>query len=111
MGPTAALVPGAKGEDGVPWAPGGIVLAGLLIPLARIRRVRSQMPVLAWTALLMMGAAALHGCGGNDNSPPPNGGGGTGAGSGGTPAGTYTIVITATAGTTTHTMNYTLTVT
>jgi hypothetical protein len=109
-GQMAALVPGAKSGDRLPWAPGGIVLAGLLLPLARIRRVNAQMRVLAWAAFLTIGAAALHGCGGNDNSGSSSGGG-SGGGMGGTPAGTYTIVITATAGTTTHTVNYSLTVT
>ena len=102
-GQTAAL-------NGIPWAPGGIVLAGLLIPFARSRRVNAQMRVLAWAALLAIGTCGLHGCGGSDNSGSSSGGG-SGGGSGGTPAGTYTIVITATAGTTSHTVNYTLTVT
>jgi FG-GAP-like repeat len=109
-GQMAALTPGGKSEHRLPWAPGGIVLAALLIPLARIRRVNAQMRLLAWAAFLTIGAAALHGCGGNDNSGSSSGGG-SGGGSGGTPAGTYTIVITATAGTTTHTVNYSLTVT
>jgi Bacterial Ig-like domain (group 3)/FG-GAP-like repeat/FG-GAP repeat len=102
-GQTAAL-------NGIPWAPGGLVLAVFLIPLFRSGRVNAQTRVLAWAALLAIGAGGLHGCGGSGNSGSSNGGG-SGGGSGGTPAGTYPIVITATAGTTTHTVNYTLTVT
>jgi uncharacterized membrane protein YgcG len=101
-GQTAAL-------NGIPWAPGGIILAGLLIPFARSRRVNARIRVLAWTALLTIGTCGLHGCGGNGNSGSTSGGGSSG-GSGGTPAGTYSIVITAAAGTTTHTVNYALTV-
>jgi uncharacterized membrane protein YgcG len=107
---TAALNPARAHEDGVPWAPGGILLAGMLIPLARLRRVKAQMQVLAWATLLAIGTCGLHGCGGNDNSGSSNGGGSSG-GTAGTPAGSYTIVVTATAGTTTHTINYSLTVT
>ncbi len=101
-GQTAAL-------NGIPWGPGGIVLGAFLIPLFRSRRVNAQIRVLACTALLTIGTCGLHGCGGDDSGS--SSGGGTGGGSAGTPAGKYTIVITATAGTMTHTVNYTLTVT
>jgi hypothetical protein len=90
-----------------PFAPTGMVLAGMLAPLTmRRRRPRSRTArAFSWLGLLLICGAALHGCGG--------GGGSSGKQpmSGGTPAGTYTVTVTATSGSTSHAATYSLTVT
>ena len=58
-----------------------------------------QFPRLRWRFAPLL-AVALCACGGNSNAPPTNG----------TPAGAYTIVVTAKSGTTTQTQNLALTV-
>jgi hypothetical protein len=87
------------------WPPGELLLAGLSVPVllrrrAGVRRRASRRVLALW----LFGAAILAGCGGG------NSGGGSG-GSLGTPAGTYTVAISATGGSTSHTVDYTLTVT
>jgi hypothetical protein len=70
----------------------------------RSRRTRAARS-LPWLGLLLVWGAALQGCGGGGSSgaaPLP---------SGGTPAGTYTVTITATSGSTSHTASYALAVT
>ncbi len=90
---SAALLP----MSGVGWwAMGGL----LLLPLARrfgvmdTRRSRLMVAIVA--------AALLLSCGGGGSSSPPA--------SGGTPAGTYTLTLAATSGSTTHSTPVTLTV-
>jgi hypothetical protein len=88
-----------------PFLPTGMVLAGMLAPLTmRRRRPRSRTArVFSWFGLLLICGAALHGCGGGGSS-------GKAPMSGGTPAGTYTVTVTATSGSTSHTAAYSLTV-
>ena len=62
--------------------------------------MRSLLLVLLSGTALTMGAA-LSGCGSGSSSTPPNNK---------TPAGTYTITVTAAAGGTSHSANYSLTV-
>jgi hypothetical protein len=90
-----------------PFTTTGMVLAGMLAPLTMRRRRRRSRTARAfsWLGLLLICGAALHGCGG--------GGGSSGKQpmSGGTPAGTYTVTVTATSGSTSHAATYSLTVT
>ncbi|MBZ5615539.1 MAG: hypothetical protein LAO23_16140, partial [Acidobacteriia bacterium] len=79
-----------------------IMFASLILPLALLGagRCRSPVAILA-TALIL--AAVMSACGGGGaqvNPPPPTG----------TPAGTYTIAINATSGSTTRTQTVTLVV-
>jgi len=103
-----------------PWAKGGMVLAGILLPFAVQRRARSVLtepsraPIARITMLLLC-ALILGSCGGS-GAPTSASSGSTGSGSsggGGTPgtaAGTYHVTITATGGSMTQTLAYTLTV-
>jgi hypothetical protein len=85
-----------------PSMPGGILLAGIGLPLAlRRRRAAARRLHRAFLLTMLVGACAmLQSCGG----------GGVSGSSGGTPAGTYTITVTATAGSTTHAATYSLTI-
>jgi len=80
---------------------------GMLAPLTmRRRRPRSRTArAFGWLGLLLICGAALHGCGGGGDSS------GKQPMSGGTPAGTYTVTVTATSGSTSHAATYSLTVT
>ncbi len=95
-----------------PLVPGGLLMAGLGLPIMLGRRRRRatdrfvQRSVLG--LLLLGGVTLLNGCGGGGGAD--GGGAGGGGGSGGTPAGTYTITITASGGAATHTATYALTV-
>ena len=87
---------------------GGVLLAGLGVPIAWVRRrstAASKRPHrgLLATWLLLVTATVLAGCGGG-------GDGGAGSTATGTPAGTYTVTVTATGGSTVHTAAYSLTV-
>jgi hypothetical protein len=92
-----------------PLTPGGVLVAGISLPIAlRRRRTQSRrLPRAARGALIMATLALLAGCGGT-------GGGGSGSPSGGssgaTPAGSYTVVVTATAGSVSQSANFALTV-
>jgi len=92
-------------RPGVPWyAAGGATLACLLLFGIPARR-RSWRAMLGMMALLIAFAGGILACGGGGGS---NGGGGGGIS--GTTAGTYTITITGTSGTTTSTGKVTLNV-
>jgi hypothetical protein len=84
---------------------GGFGLFGLVFVGASSKRNRRHMAILG--IILLISMLALVGCGGSSSSNNNNNGGGTP----GTPAGSYTISVTATgtgAGAPTHTMNVTL---
>jgi hypothetical protein len=97
-----------------PWAKGGVVLAGILLPFAALRRPRlklveaSRSPLTRCTALLLC-ALVLGSCGGSGSSSGGSSSSSSG-GSSGTAAGTYQVTITATGGSVTQTVAYTLTV-
>jgi subtilase family serine protease len=80
---------------------GGLPLAGIFLLASPKRRRWSVTFGLIVVALLVM----LPACGGSGN-----GGGGGGGGTGGTPASTYSLTVTATAGSLTETLPVTLTV-
>ncbi len=87
-----------------PWSPGLLLagLAGLLLALGRLlwlRRGGRAWRALAATATLLAFAAGLAGCGSN-HSLPANA----------TPTGAYTLAVTATSGTLSHSTNLMLTV-
>jgi hypothetical protein len=91
-----------------PLVPGAVSLAGLFgLPMVlRRRRTATRWLRRALLALLCVGAGTLlQSCGGGNS-----GSGSVGTGSGGTPAGTYTLTVTASAGSTTHSATYSLTV-
>jgi hypothetical protein len=96
----------AAREPTEPWLAGGLLLAGLALPISvRRRRAARAAYFHPALALLLIATAALHGCGGGGSSSGSSGGSSTG-----TPAGTYTVTITATAGSISHSVTYTLTI-
>jgi hypothetical protein len=102
---TAFVPPRPPGLPLDDFFPGGAVLAGFGIPaaIARRRGSAAQLRQFMLLAMLLLGALALHGCG-SGSSPAASGV------SGGTPAGSYTVTITATAGATIHSSNFAVTV-
>jgi hypothetical protein len=95
----------SSGRPVSPLLPGGVLLAGICMPFALRRRRTVACAQHYGMLVLLIGALALHGCGGGSGSSGASGGGAPG-----TPAGSYTVTITATAGSTTHTATYVLTV-
>jgi len=109
-----------------PWAKGGMVLAGFLLPFAALRRGRAMLTQASrssWTRsmVLLLCAVVLGSCGGggssttsgNASSSSSSGSGSSSSSSGGssgTGAGTYKVTITATGGSVTQTVAFTLTV-
>ncbi len=98
----ASFVGAGRIDPGVPVS---ALLAGLVV-LAFWRRRDGRLVVrrVRLALALGVGAVALGACGGHSG----DGTGGIGPGSTATPAGSYTVVVTATGGTVTHTFNYTL---
>lgn len=91
---------------------GGLLAASMAIPgLAFLipgfvsRSRRKRMLMYLGMMMIVAGFIGMAACGGGSNN---NGGGG--GGNNGTPTGTYTVGVTGTYGTTTHTQNVTLTV-
>jgi hypothetical protein len=88
------------------WTTGGAIalaclICTLLVALGLRRRYR------CWTtafALVLFAALLIGGCGGSSS------GGGGCCSTGGTPAGLYPAIVTVTSGSTTHTLNFTLSV-
>jgi FG-GAP-like repeat/FG-GAP repeat len=109
-----------------PLVPGGLLLAGFGAPMFwRRRRDVARLSHSGLPVLLLISAALLQGCGGGGGSSAPaasggsgsagsggtsSGGGSSSSGSTGTPAGTYTVTISATGGSVTQTTTYALTV-
>jgi hypothetical protein len=109
----AATAMNSKGKPFDPLAPGGVVFASFGLPIVLRRRQKTaRLLRKALLALLVVGVGTLlQSCGGGGGSSASGGGGGGGGGgSGGTPAGTYTVTVTATAGSTMHSAAYSLTV-
>ncbi len=82
---------------------------GFGLPLA-LRHRRRDLPrsrLILLLMLLLSGFAVLHGCGGTHSSGAPKG---PPMGSPGTPAGTYMVTVSATAGSLVHSVPFTLTV-
>jgi Abnormal spindle-like microcephaly-assoc'd, ASPM-SPD-2-Hydin/Beta-propeller repeat len=79
------------------WALAFAFFGMFFLPKARRRRL-----VIALLCLVPLCIVLLSSCGGGSSTPPPQ--------KGGTPAGTYTLKITATLGSATQTQNLTLTV-
>lgn len=89
------------------YAAGGASLACVLLfvlPRTRRRHLRTMLGMIVLIACLSIGIVS---CGGGNGS---NNGGGGGTSNPGTPAGTYTVTVTGTAGSTTETTAVTLTV-
>ncbi|MBI5719213.1 MAG: VCBS repeat-containing protein [Burkholderiales bacterium] len=110
---TAALA-GALVFAGMPPV---LLMAGLALP--RWRRRREGAPALrrwVWAGLVAAAALGLHACGGGGGGgasgagDPGGGGGPPPPAPAGTPAGTYAVQVTASDGTVSHTVNFTLTV-
>ena len=90
---TASLVPGHR--PGVPWRPGAITLACVLMfGIGAVRR--KWRSVLVMLLLLVALAGGAVSCGSSSSSSSSGGGGG--GNNPGTTAGTYTITVSATAG-------------
>jgi hypothetical protein len=97
-----------------PLIPEGLLLAGVFVPFTVHRRRRSaHLRQHGLLTLLFISAVLVAGCGGGSTSSGTsnNGGGGTVGGVTGTPAGSYTVTITASGGSLTHTVSYVLKVT
>ncbi len=101
----------------------GALMAVLWLPAIGLAKRSGGTRLLQVLALLLMATVVLQGCGGgsSDNGGSAGTSGSSSSGSGssssssgggasGTPAGHYTVTITATAGSTVHTTSYTLTV-
>jgi len=114
----AALLGTSQQRDPLaPWLP-GVALAALLLPATRGRWTKTALRRYQILSCLLLACALLASCGGGSGG----GGGGSGSstsssssssssgGTGSTPAGTYIITVTGTSGTTSHTVNYSLTV-
>jgi subtilase family serine protease len=95
---SGALTP-ASGRFGWLAASSGALFASIFVLGVPVRR-RRRMAGLG--LMLLTFFAAGVGCGGGNSTPPVK--------SGGTPAGTYSITVTATSGSSTHTKLFTLTV-
>jgi hypothetical protein len=118
---TARTAMGSSGSSFNPLVPGGLLLAGFGVPMVwRRRREIAGLRHGALPVVLLICAVALPGCGGggdsgSSGSSSSSGGGSSsssssGGGSVGTPAGTYTVTITAASGSITQKTTYSLTV-
>ena len=103
---TAATALNATPASGDPLLPPGTLLATIGMALAFRRRDLIRLRKLG-AVVGVLSLFALVSCGGDHGASLPAGGG---AGTPGTAAGTYSVTITATAGTTVHSVSYTLTV-
>jgi FG-GAP-like repeat len=97
-----------------PLMPGGLLLAGVLLPIALRRRPFNAAQPYGFLVVLLINAVLLQGCGGgssgSSSAVSSGSGSSSGGGSTGTPAGSYTITVTATSGSITQTTPFILTV-
>jgi hypothetical protein len=102
----ASWLAGSTNGPDHPFAQAALLAAlALLIPAVLPRRRKPRrVGIAARLALVLLPALAASGCGGGGNGETPA------PPTGGTPAGTYVVTITAASGSTTHSVNYTLTV-
>jgi Bacterial Ig-like domain (group 3)/FG-GAP-like repeat/FG-GAP repeat len=102
----SAAAMNSSGQPFEPLAPGGMLLAGISLPIAlRRRRTQSRrMRRAAFGAMIVGAVVLLAGCGGSGGGSP------SGSSSGATPAGSYTVVVTGTAGSISQSANFALTV-
>jgi hypothetical protein len=111
----AGLSPATNDGGRLPWLPGGMLLAGVLVPFTARRRIRTMpwpslcLGMLACSVLVLSACSGDSGTSSGSSSGGSSGGSSSGGSSGGTPAGTYTVVVTATGGSITQTAAYTLT--
>jgi hypothetical protein len=114
MTTTAATAMNSTGRPFDPLLPSGFVLAGIFAPiLLRRRQSVAESQRYLWVVMVFVGAVMIQGCSGSHSSGAASSGGGSsssGGSSTGTPAGTYTVTIKATAGSTVQTVSYALTV-
>jgi hypothetical protein len=108
---TAATAQLVAPPRGAPSAPGGMLLAQIFavaLPLHARRRSRSKrrQAALRAGALVWFSALLMSACGGGDSSSGSAGGGASAA----TPAGSYTVVISATSGSISQTVSFALSV-
>jgi hypothetical protein len=94
------------------YAAGGASLACVLLFVvpARRRHLRTMLGMIVLFACLAVGIVSCGGGGGGGGGSSGGGGGGGGTSNPGTTAGTYTVTVTGTAGSTTQTTAVTLTV-
>lgn len=101
---SASLPPGSGGRERPGavwfWLLGASLLAGLTVP--QLRRRRFRLISMGLLGLVLLASA----CGGGSAPPPPP----PPINNPGTPAGTYTLGVTAASGTLSHTLSVTLTV-
>ena len=106
--PTALMQAAPRQRPLDPLLPAAPLFAstGVSFVVRRARRASRVARSLAWLVCLLACVAVLHGCGGGSSSaaatPPPTGG---------TPAGTYSVTVTATGASGSHAATYALTVT
>jgi hypothetical protein len=102
---TAKVPAQAAGASRIPGWPAGVLAVCCVLGIARKRRALG-----AWLSIIVLGISTLmvfNGCGGGGTS---GGGGGSGGGSNPdyTPAGRYSVVVTATSGTVVHNVRLTV---
>jgi hypothetical protein len=120
---TAPIAMNSRGWPQNPLVPGSLLLAGIGLPIAlRRRRQFAYSRHCGLLILFIIGTLAISGCGGGGgsssagiagssaSSSSSSSGGSSSGGTAGTAAGTYSVTITATAGSITKSVTYVLTV-
>jgi hypothetical protein len=78
---TAQALPSSKGNPSTPWWPGGMLFAGLLLPLVARRGAGATLLQQQCLSVLLLGAVVLSGCSGSHSSSPVSGSSGSSSGS------------------------------